>query len=38
VDLEGIIVGAERMKRDDKRFGVPMEYLKDLKRIQKGDW
>jgi hypothetical protein len=40
MDLEGIIVGAERMKRQpyNNRFGVPMQYLKDLKKIQKGDW
>jgi hypothetical protein len=40
MDLEGIIVGKERMKREpyNHRFGVPTQYLNDLKRIQKGDW
>jgi hypothetical protein len=40
MDLEGVIVGRERMKREpyNNRFGVPMQFLKDLKKIQKRDW
>jgi hypothetical protein len=40
MDLDGIIVGQERMKREpyNNRFGVPTQYLNDLKKIQKGDW
>jgi hypothetical protein len=40
MDLEGIIVGSERMKRVpyNNRFGVPMQYLNDLKKIKKQDW
>jgi hypothetical protein len=40
MDLEGIIVGRERMKREpyNNRFGVPMQFLKDLRKIKKRDW
>jgi hypothetical protein len=40
MDLEGIINGAERCKREpfDKRFGVSLEFLKDVKKIRKSDW
>ena len=40
MDLDGIINGPERMKREpyDKRFGVPLEFLKDLKKIRKNEW
>jgi hypothetical protein len=40
MDLDGIINGKERMKRVpyDKRFGVTLQYLRDLKKIKKGDW
>jgi hypothetical protein len=40
MDLEGILVGQERMKREpyNNRFGVPTQHLKVWKKIQGGDW
>jgi hypothetical protein len=40
MDLDGIINGKDRMRRvpTDRRFGVTLEYLRDLKKIRKGDW
>jgi hypothetical protein len=40
MDLDGIVNAEERLKRVpfDKRFGVALEYLNDLKRIKRRDW
>jgi hypothetical protein len=40
MDLDGIINPADRMKRVPftNRFGVPLAYLKDLKKIKSGNW
>lgn len=40
MDLDGIINGSERMKRVpvNNRFGVPIAYINDLKKIRKGEW
>jgi hypothetical protein len=40
MDIDGIINGKDRMKREpiNHRFGVTLDYLKDLKLILKGDW
>jgi hypothetical protein len=40
MDLDGIVNGELRARREpyDKRFGVPIEFLKDLKRIRKNEW
>jgi hypothetical protein len=40
MDLDGIINGKDRLMRIpvDRRFGVPLKYLDDLKNIRKGDW
>jgi hypothetical protein len=39
VDIDGIIIGKDRMKMvpANHRFGVTLEYLKDLKLIMKKD-
>jgi hypothetical protein len=40
LDLDGIVNGTDRMKREpvNNRFGVSLQYLKDLKAIQNADW
>lgn len=40
MDLDGIINGKDRMRRVpmNGRFGVTLEYLKELKEIQSGRW
>ena len=40
MDLDGIINGVDRMKRQpvNNRFGVPLQYIKDIKAIRKGEW
>lgn len=40
MDIDGIINGKDRMKREpvNHRFGVTLEFLKDVKLILKGEW